>query len=108
MYSFRLLCRLSYGGWRDCADSPVDSCGHESHIFGKDGGSDVSGNWDVPLIAQVPLAMEIREKMDSGESVVKGNSSGYSDDCFRKAARFIAASLWSKKPASPEISLVED
>ena len=85
-----------------------EKCGHESHIFGKDGGSRVSGNWDVPLIAQVPLAMEIREKMDSGESVVKGNSSGYSDDCFRKAARFIAASLWSKKPASPEISLVED
>ena len=85
-----------------------EKCGHESHIFGKDGGSHVSGNWDVPLIAQVPLAMEIREKMDSGESVVKGNSSGYSDDCFRKAARFIAASLWSKKPPSPEISLVED
>ena len=85
-----------------------EKCGHESHIFGKDGGSRVSGNWDVPLIAQVPLAMEIREKMDLGESVVKANSSGYSGDSFRKAARFIAASLWLKKTASPEISLVED
>ena len=56
-----------------------EKCGHESHIFGQDGGSHVSDNWDVPLIAQVPLAMEIRAKMDSGESVVKGNSSQYAD-----------------------------
>ncbi len=85
-----------------------EKCGHESHIFGQGGGSHVSNNWDVPLIAQVPLAMEIRAKMDSGESVVKGNSSLYADESFRKAARFIAASLWPKKTASPEISLVED
>ena len=85
-----------------------EKCGHESYIFGQDGGSHVSDNWDVPLIAQVPLAMEIRAKMDSGESVVKGNSSQYADESFRKAARFIAASLWPKKTASPEISLVED
>ena len=85
-----------------------EKCGHESYIFGQDGGSRVSDNWDVPLIAQVPLALEIREKMDSGESVVKGNSSQSSDDSFRKAARFIAASLWPKKTASPEINLVED
>ena len=85
-----------------------EKCCHESHIFGQDGGSHVSNNWDVPLIAQVPLAMEIRAKMDSGESVVKGNSSQYEDESFRKAARFIAASLWLKKTASPEISVVED
>ena len=85
-----------------------EKCGHESYIFGQDGGSRVSDNWDVPLIAQVPLALEIREKMDSGESVVKGNSSRSADDSFRKAARFIAASLWPKKTASPEINLVED
>ena len=85
-----------------------EKCGHESHIFGQDGGSHVSDNWDVPLISQVPLAMEIRAKMDSGESVVKGNSSQYADESFRKAARFIAASLWPKKTASPEISVVED
>ena len=65
------------------------------------GGSDVSDNWDVPLISQVPLAMEIRAKMDSGESVVKGNSSQYADESFRKAARFIAASLWPKKNSFP-------
>ena len=85
-----------------------EKCGHESHIFGQDGGSNVSDNWDVPLISQVPLASEIRAKMDSGESVVKGNSSQYADESFRKAARFIAASLWPKKTASPEISVVED
>ena len=85
-----------------------EKCGHESHIFGQDGGAHVSDNWDVPLIAQVPLAMEIRAKMDSGESVVKGNSSQYADESVRKAARFIAASLWPKKTASPEISVVED
>ena len=85
-----------------------EKCGHDSHIFGQDGGSQVSDNWDVPLISQVPLAMEIRAKMDSGESVVKGNSSQYEDESFRKAARFIAASLWPKKTASPEISVVED
>ena len=85
-----------------------EKCGHESYIFGQEGGSHVSDNWDVPLIAQVPLAMEIRAKMDSGESVVKGNSSQYADESFRKAARFIAASLWPRKTASPEISVVDD
>ena len=98
-----ILCIIENMSFHVC-----EKCGHESYIFGQDGGSHVSDNWDVPLISQVPLAMEIRAKMDSGESVVKGNSSQYADESFRKAARFIAASLWPKNTASPEISVVDD
>jgi ATP-binding protein involved in chromosome partitioning len=85
-----------------------ENCGHESHMFGSGGGSVVAKKWEVPLIAQLPLSLDIREKMDSGDPIVSRNVQHQSAGIFRSAARKISANLWGSKPDLPTISLVSD
>jgi len=85
-----------------------ENCGHESHMFGSGGGAVVAKKWEVPLIAQLPLSLDIREKMDSGDPIVSRNVQHQSAGIFRSAARKISANLWGSKPDLPTISLVSD
>ncbi len=85
-----------------------ENCGHEIPMFGSGGGSLVAEKWGIPLIAQLPLSVDIREKMDSGDPIVGDNIQHEAATIFRRAAREIAASLWGHKPNSPDISLVSD
>ncbi len=43
-----------------------DNCGHESHIFGQDGGIKMATEFEVPLLGQMPLNIDIRTHMDGG------------------------------------------
>jgi ATP-binding protein involved in chromosome partitioning len=42
------------------------NCGHEAHIFGQDGGQRMASEFNVPLLGQVPLNIDIRTHMDDG------------------------------------------
>jgi ATP-binding protein involved in chromosome partitioning len=42
------------------------NCGHEDHIFGQDGGQRMATEFDVPLLGQMPLNIDIRKHMDEG------------------------------------------
>ncbi|AUZ06293.1 ParA/MinD ATPase-like protein [Vitreoscilla sp. C1] len=44
-------------------------CGHAEAIFGSDGGKMLSENLNVPLLAQLPLSLPIRQAMDQGQGV---------------------------------------
>ena len=83
-----------------------ENCGHESPMFGSGGGSVVSEKLGIPLIAQLPLSVEIREKMDSGDPIVGASIKHESITIFRRAARAIAANLWKHKLNEPDISMV--
>ena len=83
-----------------------ENCGHESPMFGSGGGSLVSEKWGIPLIAQLPLSVEIREKMDSGDPIVGASMEHESTIIFKRAAREIAANLWGHKLNEPDINLV--
>jgi ATP-binding protein involved in chromosome partitioning len=83
-----------------------ENCGHESPMFGSGGGSLVSEKWGIPLIAQLPLSVEIREKMDSGDPIVGASMAHESAIIFKRAAREIAANLWGHKLNEPDINLV--
>ena len=43
------------------------NCGHAEAIFGSDGGKALADKLNVPLLAQLPLSLPIREAMDAGQ-----------------------------------------
>ncbi len=43
-----------------------ESCGHEAHIFGQDGGQRMATEFKVPMLGQMPLNIDIRTRMDEG------------------------------------------
>ena len=45
-------------------------CGHEEAIFGSGGGLRMSEDYDIPLLGQLPLAMQIRSSLDEGNPTV--------------------------------------
>lgn len=44
-----------------------ENCGHEAHIFGQDGGQRMAEEYQVPLLGQMPLNIDIRTNMDNGK-----------------------------------------
>ena len=45
-------------------------CGHEESIFGSGGGEQMSQQYDVDLLGQLPLDISIREGVDNGKPTV--------------------------------------
>lgn len=45
-------------------------CGHEEHIFGKDGAAEMAQELDVDVLGDVPLNLQIRLGADKGQPVV--------------------------------------
>lgn len=44
------------------------NCGHKEAIFGAEGGKELAGRLNVPLLAQLPLSLPVREAMDKGNT----------------------------------------
>ncbi len=44
-----------------------EKCGHEAHIFGRNGGQKLANEFEVPLLGQLPLNIDIRHHMDQGQ-----------------------------------------
>ena len=87
------------------------NCGHIEHIFGEGGGARMSAECGVPLLGSLPLALEIREQVDSGNPTVAVAPDGdialrYRDIARRTAAR-LALTARSKALSIPSI-VIED
>jgi ATP-binding protein involved in chromosome partitioning len=66
-------------------------CGHEAHIFGEYGGVHMAAQHDVELLAQMPLALAIREQADQGQPIVIAQpESDYAKRYLELAKRVIA------------------
>ena len=85
-------------------------CGHESHIFGSGGGQRIAQELGVPLLAELPLDIQIREQADGGLPTVKADPTGIISGHYRAAARHMAARLWQGggTAQTPRISMVDD
>ncbi len=62
------------------------SCGHEEAIFGHGGGQQMAETFEIPLLGQLPLAMEIRSSMDEGKPTVAANPDSTMAQSYRKLA----------------------
>ncbi len=67
------------------------ACGQEEPIFGTGGGARMSGDFDVPLLGQLPLQARIREETDGGRPTVLADPDSPAAAAFVAAARRMAA-----------------
>jgi len=84
------------------------NCGVESPVFGTGGGERIAREFATPLLAQLPLAMSIREQADGGLPTVAAQPDGDIALRYRDAARHMAARLWAQSAAVPTISVADD
>ena len=87
------------------------NCGHEEAIFGAGGGADMAAQFDLPLLASLPLDRRIREHADAGvPSVANDPDSDLAKGYFtlaRGATARLAAKAKDYSSAFPTI-VVED
>ena len=66
-------------------------CGHTEALFGEGGGERLAGEFDLPLLAQLPLSAEVRAATDDGRLVAPSEPDTGGD--YRALSRAAAARL---------------
>jgi ATP-binding protein involved in chromosome partitioning len=66
-----------------------NNCGHESHIFGKNGGEKMSATFGVPMLGQLPLDPTVVDSSDEGEPIVLRAPEGKHSAVFSDIAEII-------------------
>ncbi len=80
------------------------NCGHEETIFGSGGGQRMSEEYDIPLLGNLPLAMQIRADLDEGMPTVASDPDSELTARYREMARNTVAHL-SKRPRNLNLNL---
>ncbi len=68
-------------------------CGHEEHIFGSGGGEKMAADFDLRLLASLPLDVAIRETTDSGNPTVVAAPDDKLAQTYKELARRATAQL---------------
>lgn len=68
-------------------------CGHAERIFGEGGGVKLADEYQLPLLAAIPLDLDIRKMTDNGHPLVVQNPESQSAKIFFDMARKAAAKL---------------
>lgn len=69
------------------------SCGHQSHIFGHDGGQKMADQYGMDLLGSLPLELAIREDVDQGRPTVVASPQGATAQRYRAIARQVAVKI---------------
>ncbi|MDA7427889.1 iron-sulfur cluster carrier protein ApbC [Primorskyibacter aestuariivivens] len=67
------------------------NCGHEEHVFGHGGVKAEAEKIGVPLLAEIPLHLDIRTAADGGAPIVVSKPQSPQAEAFRKVARQLVA-----------------
>jgi ATP-binding protein involved in chromosome partitioning len=67
------------------------SCGHEEHVFGHGGVAAEAKKLNVPLLAEIPLHLDIRLAADGGAPIVVSKPESSQAAAFRDVARDLIA-----------------
>lgn len=65
------------------------ACGHEEKIFGQGGGEKLASEYDLDLLAAIPLDVRIREMTDAGNPPVVQDPQGYYANLFNQLAKTV-------------------
>lgn len=86
------------------------ACGHHEALFGTGGGQKMAEQYQVALLGQLPLHIDIRKHMDDGCPTVFGAPKGELAEAYLKLARRVGAELYfSGKPiATPLYAMALD
>ena len=82
------------------------ACGHEEAIFGHGGGEQMAADFDIPLLGQLPLTMEIRSSLDAGTPTMMQDQDTSIARSYRKLALRAAGAL-SVMPRSMTLQMPE-
>jgi ATP-binding protein involved in chromosome partitioning len=63
------------------------NCGHEEHIFGKDGGIKMCSDYNTELLGSLPLDIKIREGLDKGKPSIISNPDSEISKIYKSIAR---------------------
>lgn len=85
---------------------PPDLPDRRYYIFGKDGGSTLAKELDVPLLGQIPIVEQVREQGDSGKPVALDLQSPVGL-AFRAVAQRVAQQVAIRNSAEPPSEKVE-
>src|SRR5690554_5710066 len=69
------------------------SCGHIEHIFGEGGGGRLADNYEVDLLASLPLSMDIRKQCDGGKPTANADPESQIAMIYQQLARTVGARL---------------
>ncbi len=67
------------------------NCGHEEHVFGHGGVAAEAEKLGVPLLAEIPLSLDIRVAADGGAPIVVSKPESSQAQAFRSLARQLIA-----------------
>ncbi len=65
------------------------NCGHEEHLFGHGGVRAEAERLGLPLLAEIPLALDIRLASDGGAPIVVSRPASPEAMAFRRVARYL-------------------
>lgn len=79
-------------------------CGTSANVFGKDGGKSLAMRHGVPLLAEIPLHISIREQGEQGErNLANVPDIGVK---YQEAARHIASALYYQTMATSQVEIL--
>lgn len=83
-------------------------CGHEEAIFGSGGGEAIAEQYTAELLGQLPLALSIRQQVDTGQPTVLADPDSVYAQSYRQIARKAAAILAqrNREQANPMPAIV--
>ncbi|MGN2389706.1 iron-sulfur cluster carrier protein ApbC [Pseudomonas syringae] len=87
------------------------NCGHAEHLFGEGGGEKLASQYDVELLASLPLSMLIREQADAGKPTAIAEPDSQIAMVYQELARYVGARIVLQEaasPAMPTISVSDD
>jgi ATP-binding protein involved in chromosome partitioning len=71
-------------------------CGHAEHIFGAGGGEKMSRDYEVEVLGQLPLDINIRQQVDGGKPTVVADPNGRIAEIYKSIARRVAVKVAEK------------
>lgn len=74
-------------------------CGHVEPIFGEGGGFKMAADFNVPLLAALPLSLSIRMQADAGQPTVVSQPQSVEAGLYRQLAHAVGVAL-AKRPQS--------
>ncbi|HIF9262630.1 TPA: iron-sulfur cluster carrier protein ApbC [Photobacterium damselae] len=82
------------------------NCGHHEAIFGTGGAEKMAQSYSVPLLAQLPLHIQIREDIDNGKPTVAAHPESEHAQAYIELAGQVASRLyWEGKPIAEQITI---
>ncbi len=84
------------------------NCDHKEHIFGTDGGKRTAEKYLIPFLGAIPLHVQVREAMDSGQPLIVSDPDSAFSELYQEVARKTIVEVASQQNSSVSISISDD